>query len=211
MSIYHIHYELLPVDHPYNRCDIRQLQSPLDQATYLMKLLPQTMWGTLYIEVNGKMLFQRHWRYRRKEPFDQLPSAGFTCELLEFARVLGGNFADILSGQRGPRPVEFIGYDVRLWFRRYGLAVQLHFDERPVFSNVFTWQPIPIEVFVNETQGFLTSIWQDVSRLNPGLASDPLIQRQIVAANRIKKRFEQGEFGEEIYVEEGPSSQAARR
>ena len=211
MSIYHIHYDLLSVDHPYNRCDIRQLQPPLDQATYLMKLLPQTMWGILYIEVNGKMLFQRHWRCRRKEPFDQLPSAGFTCELLEFARVLGSNFEDILSGQRGSRPVEFIGYDVRLWFRRYGLTVQLHFDERPVFSNIFEWQPIPIEVFVNETHGFLTSIWQDVARLNPGLESDPLIQEQIVAANRIKERFEQGEFGEEIYVEESLAFQAARR
>ena len=60
MSIYHIHYELLPVDHPYNRCDIRQLRSPLDQETYLMQLLPHTMWGTLYLEVNGRMLFQRH-------------------------------------------------------------------------------------------------------------------------------------------------------
>lgn len=60
MSIYHIHYELLPVDHPYNRCDIRQLPAPLDRETYLVKLLPQTLWGTLYVEVDGKMLFQRH-------------------------------------------------------------------------------------------------------------------------------------------------------
>jgi len=211
MSIYHIHYELLPVDHPYNRCDVRQLPAPLDRETYLVKLLPQTMWGTLYVEVDGKMLFQRHWRYRRKEPFDQLPSAGFTCELLEFARVLGSNFEDILSGQRGIRPVELIGYDVRLWFRRYGLAVQLYFDERPAFSNVVEWSPIPIETFVNETHGFLTSLWQDVGRLNPALTSDPLIQEPVRAVDQIKERFDRGEYGESIYVAEDLSSLAMRQ
>jgi hypothetical protein len=202
MSIYHIHYELLPVDHPYNRCDIRQLHSPLDQETYLMQLLPHTMWGTLYIEINGKMLFQRHWRYCRKEPFDRLPSSGFTCELLAFAQVLSGNFGDILSGQRGPRPVEFIGYDVQLWFRRYGPTVQLHFDERPVFAQAFHWQPISVAVFVAETHGFLSALWHDVMRLNPRLATDPLIQEQIMAAHRVRECFAHGEFGEEIYVKE---------
>jgi hypothetical protein len=54
-----------------------------------MQLLPHTTWGTLYLEVNGRMLFQRHWRYRQKAPFDRLPLSGFTCELLEVAQVLG--------------------------------------------------------------------------------------------------------------------------
>jgi hypothetical protein len=202
MSIYHIHYELLPVDHPYNRCDIRQLRSPLDQETYVMQLLPHTMWGTLYLEVNGRMLFQRHWRYRQKAPFDRLPLSGFTCELLEFAQVLGSNLDDILSGQRGPRPVEFIGYDVQLWFRRYGPTVQLFFDERPVFSQVFTWQPIPLAVFVAETSGFLSVLWQDVTRLNPALATDVLIQEQLTAAERMRERFAQGEFSQDVYVED---------
>ena len=202
MSIYHIHYELLPVDHPYNRCDILQLRSPLDQETYLMQLLPHTMWGTLYLEVNGRMLFQRHWRYRQKAPFDRLPLSGFTCELLEFAQVLGSNLDDILSGQRGPRPVEFIGYDVQLWFRRYGPTVQLSFDERPVFSHVFIWQPIPIAIFVAETAGFLSALWQDVTRLNPAVATDVLIQEQLTAAERIRERFAQGEFSQDIYVED---------
>jgi len=202
MSIYHIHYELLPVDHPYNRCDIRQLRAPLDQETYVMQLLPHTMWGTLYLEVNGRMLFQRHWQYRQKAPFDRLPLSGFTCELLEFAQVLGSNLDDILSGQRGPRPVEFIGYDVQLWFRRYGPAVQLFFDERPVFSQVFTWQPIPLTVFVAETCGFLSALWQDVTRLNPALATDVLIQEQLTAAERIRERFAQGEFSQEVYIED---------
>jgi hypothetical protein len=210
MSVYHIHYELLPVDHPYNRCDIRQLQPPLDRETFLMRLLPQTLWGTLYIEVAGKMLFQRHWRYRQKEPFDQLPSAGFTCELLELAQVFSSNYEDILSGERGIRPVELIGYDVRLWFRRSGPAVQLYFDERPAFSNVFEWQPIPIETFVSETHCFLTSLWQDVARLNPRLESDPLIQEQILAVNQVKERFEQGAFSKDIYVEEDLSFPAVR-
>jgi hypothetical protein len=208
MSVFHIHYELLPVDHPYNRCDIRWLQAPLDRETYLLKLLPQTMWGTLYIEVSGKMLFQRHWRYRQKEPFDQLPSAGFTCELLEFAGVLGSNFEDIVSGERGIRPVELIGYDVRLWFRRYGPAVQL-FDERPAFSNVFEWSLIPVELFANEVHSFLTSLWRDVGRLNLALGSDPLIQEQITAANGFKERFDRGEFAEGIYVQDDLSSLAA--
>jgi hypothetical protein len=211
MSAYHIHHELLPVDHPYNRCDIRQLHPPLDRETYLMKLLPQTMWGTLYIEVDGRMLFQRHWRYRLKEPFTHLPSAGFTCELLEFARVLSANLEEILSGERGIRPVELIGYDVRLWFRRYGAAIQLYFEERPAFSNVFEWHPIPIEVFVNETHGFLTTLWQDVIRLNPGLESDPLIQEPITAANRVKERFDRGEFGDGVCVEEDLSPLPVRR
>ena len=107
--------------------------------------------------------------------------------------------------------MELIGYDVTLWFRRYGLTVQLYFDERPAFSNVFEWQSIPIETFVNETHCFLTSLWQDVIRLNPRLESDPFIQEQIVAANLVKERFEQGAFGEGIYVEEDLSSQAVRR
>ena len=167
-----------------------------------MQLLPHTMWGTLYIEINGKMLFQRHWRYCRKTPFDQLPSSGFTCELLEFARVMSENFAAILSGQRGPRPVELIGYDVQLWFRRYGSTVQLYFDERPVFSRTFVWQSIPLAVFVAETHGFLSALWQDVMRLNPDLAADPLIQEQIMAAQRTREQFARGEFGEDIHVED---------
>jgi hypothetical protein len=202
MSIFHIHYELLPVEHPYNRCDIRQLHSPLDQETYMMQLLPHTLWGTLYIEVNGQMLFQRHWRYRQKAPFDSLPLSGFTCELLEFAQVLGSNLEDILSGQRGPRPVEFIGYDVQLWFRRHGSTVQLSFDERPVFTQVFTWQLIPLAVFVAETTGFLSALWQDVIELNPALATDTLIQEQITAAERIRERFAQGEFSQDVFVED---------
>ena len=200
--MYHIHYELLPVDHPYNRCDIRQLHPLLDQETYLMQLLPHTMWGTLYMEVNGRMLFQRHWRYRQKAPFDRLPSSGFTCELLEVAQVLGSNFDDILSGQRGPRPVEFIGYDVQLWFRRYGPTVQLSFDERPVFPHAFTWQPIPLAVFVAETSGFLSALWQDVIRLNPDMATDPLIQERLMAVDRVRERFAQGQFKEDVYVED---------
>lgn len=190
-----MHYELLPIEHPYNRCDIRRLSAPLTQDVYVMQLLPQTMWGTLYIEVEGRMLFQRHWRYRQKEPFAGLPSAGFTCELLAFVQVLGDNFADILSGQRGARPVEFIGYDVQLWFRREGATVQLRFDERPAFSRVLAWAPIPIELFVAETHNLLVSLWEDVGRLNPSLASDPLIQASVRTANDVKERFVQGEFG----------------
>ena len=209
MSIYHIHYELLPIEHPYNRCDIRQLSAPLTHDTYLMQLLPQTMWGTLYIEVDGKMLFQRHWRYRQKEDFSRLSSAGFTCELLAFAQVLGDNFADILSGQRGARPVEFIGYDVQLWFRRESATIQLHFDERPAFSCVLEWSPIPIDVFVAETHKLLVSLWEDVGRLNSGLVADPLIQARIRVANEIKQRFVQGEFGVDGDRERPPSGLTA--
>ena len=201
-----MHYELLPIEHPYNRCDIRQLSGPLTHDTYLMQLLPQTMWGTLYIEVSGKMLFQRHWRYRQKEDFSCLSSAGFTCELLAFAQVLGDNFADILSGQRGARAVEFIGYDVQLWFRREGATVQLHFDERPAFSCVLKWSPIPIDVFVTETHKFLVSLWENVGWLNPTLASDPLVQARIRVANEIKEGFVQGKFGVDVDSEKTPSS-----
>jgi hypothetical protein len=91
---------------------------------------------------------------------------------------------------------------VQLWFRRYGPTVQLFFDERPVFSQVFTWQPIPLAVFVAETSGFLSALWQDVTRLNPAMATDVLIQEQLTAAERVRERFAQGEFNQDVYVED---------
>ena len=153
-----------------------------------------------YNKCHGRTGF--FWGERQKAPFDRLSSSGFTCELLEVAQVLGSNFDDILFGQRRPRPVEFLGYDVHLWFRRYGPTVQLSFDERPVFPQAFTWQPIPLAVFVAETAGLLAALWQDVIRLNPDMATDPLIQEHLIAVDRVRERFAQGQFKEDVYVED---------
>jgi len=194
--LFHIHYELLPLDHELNRCDRRALQAPLSREEYEMRLLPETMWGTLYIEVAGKMLFQRLQSRRQGEGDSiQTPATGFTCELLEFARCLGSNFASILSGERGVRPVELIGYGVTIWFRRDPQHVGLYFNERRSgLAHVFKWAPIPLEIFVTETHRFLVSIWTDVMRLNPQLEGDPLILDHIRQAEEVKDKFEAGYY-----------------
>jgi hypothetical protein len=196
MSLFHIHYELLPLDHALNRCDLRTLKSPLSLEDYEMRLLPETMWGTLYIEVTGKMLFQ-HLTRRRQGGSDagNAPATGFTCELLEFARTLGSNFASILSGERGVRPAELIGYGVTIWFKRDLEHIRLNFNERRAgFVNVFRWVPIPLEVFVTETHQFLNSIWHEVMRLNPLLDGDPLLIRHLQEAEAVKEHFERGDY-----------------